>query len=431
MNKDMNTYLNEAVEEGIITNKQRLELKLKLGRDKIDNGRRMSRIADLVLSLIFVIIVLSSAIMIIYNNPNSNAFISIFISLIFIIGSIFICFDAVRKNNYFLKEIAVMTNALSNVMLATSIGLIMSYNYYFPDNVYIGFLVTLPLLFVIDTYISKFIVIFGFCIIRTPYLNLSFFPLYNTTVISIITLMLMIGTIYKISVFLANNNNNNCDEGRFLSFKARITIQEILLYILLMKMNRIFFGNHNIFIIYSIYIILLIRRTSIFKQAVQLPIIFDSLFFIYTVFFFARFDVDVKNDMNILVCHTIYYAIYFTLLKNNKLSNVDRFYKIQQQFYINIFLLTYILFNLENVDTHKYIFILSVITGIFNVYQGKVEMRLGYVILGLTIVILAIMITGSVTYGIATIVLVIFTLSFMINKMWDKVKNEVSRNNEK
>lgn len=430
MNKDINRYLNEAVEEGIITNKQRLDLKLKLGRDKVDRSRRMSRVGDIVLSLIFITLILSSLIMVIQYNPEINPYIGVFISAIFIIFSIYISYDAIKRNNYFLKEIALMTNALSNIMLITSLNQMMTYNYYFPDNMYIGFIMTLPLLAAVNTYISRFIIIFVFCLIRIPYLNLGYLPLYNTTIISLITVILVVGTVYKLAMFLKSDYINS-DESRFLSYRTRITIQEIILYLLIMKLNRIFFIYANVYTIYVIYIILLVRRSTIFKDAVEMPTIVDNLFFIYTAFFFVTNDVVIFHDIDVLVCHIIYYTVYFGLLKTDRLKNVDRVYKLQQQFYINLFLLTYIAFSLQRINTDEIIFITAVIVGAFNVYEGKVGMRLDFMIIGLSIVVAAILFTGNVAYSLVMIILVMFSLSFALNRVWGKIKKEVLRDNEK
>lgn len=429
MNNDMNKYLNEAVEEGIITNKQRLELKLKLGRDKVDNGRRMSRVGDLVLAIIFIILIMSSCIMLITNNNSENNFVGIVFSVVCVMGSIFVAYDSIRKNNYFLKELAVVTNALSNIMLVTSFNQIMTYDYYFPDNIYIGCIMTLPLFLVINTYISKLMVIVVFCIFRVPYFNLAYTPLYNTTLVSIITICITIVTAYKLGVFLKREDNDV--EARFLTLKMRIALQEIALWLLIMKINRIFLGDENIIIIYTIYIILLIRRSSVFKNALEMPIIIDNIFFIYTVFFFARFDVDVWHEWDILLCHIIYYVVYFSLLKNDKLKDVDKIYKVQQQFYINLFLLTYIIFNLQHSYNQEYLFLILILVGIFNVYQGKVGMRLEFVVIGLLIVLIALVFTASVAYSLATIIIIILSLLFVLQKVWRKIKEEVLRDNEK
>lgn len=432
MNKDVEKYFNEAVEEGIITNKQRLDLKLKLGRDKIDNGKRMSRLADLVLSLIFVLLIMSSIILII-NYTAVNYIIGVSISIMFLSFSIFTACIAIKKNNYFLKELATCMNVFSNVMLVTSFNKILKYDYYYPDNILIGIIMSLPLAFTINAYILRFLIVIGFCVFTVPYFNFSFLPVYNPTIIGVITILMIIAVLYKLAIFLLKeqNDKSNVDDDRYLSSTLRISMQEIMLYLLLMKINRLFISDENIILVYVVYIILLIRRSSIFTQAVEIPIIFDNLFFIYTAFFFARYDgVQVLHESGILLLHAIAYLVYFTLLKNNKLNDVDKWYRIQGQFYINIFLLTYVLFYIRHENTDFYMFIIGVAVGIFNVYAGRESMKLEFVVIGLIIVIVSVLFAGALIYSPITILLSLICLGFMLYKLWYKVKDEVIRNNE-
>lgn len=429
MSNDMNQYLNEAVEEGIITSKQRLDLKLKLGRDRVDNGRRMARVGDLVLAIIFIALIMSSFIMIIRNYKNVSTAISITFSVMCMLGTIFIVYDSIRKNNYFLKEVAIIASVFSNIMFVTAFNRIISFDYYFPDNIYIGCLMTLPLMLVIHTYIARLLVIMVFCIFRVPYFNFSLVPLYNTTIVTIVVIIASVATAKILYDFL--NTDEDPEEARFLTLKSRIAIQEAIVWLLVMKFNRIFLSTENLYIIYLIYIMLLIRRSSIFKNSYEMPMILDNIFFIYSAIFFVRHDVKVFHDWDILVCHIIYYATYWGLQKTDRLRNVDRIYKVQQQFYINLFLFMYIVFELQDTNSQQYLFAICVLVGIFNVYQGKVGMRLEFVVLGLIIVLMALIYTANLAYSLFTIFVIILSLSFVLQTVWRKIRDEVVRDNEK
>lgn len=390
MKNETKDFLQECVKEGVISEFQKNQA---LVFDKEQNEKkelRLKNFLNLMVALMAVYLIFFGIIVIFQQYNYVDPTVKLVVAGTFVGISLLGIAKSKINRNYFLLEVFVAMNACAILMFIMSSNMEVVFRYRATTNNFLTAVAMFPVFVVTQSYIVLIAYSFGFLASQMPELNLTFITAPNEAYELLVTALYLILLIYKF-MKLYTNGDDKYIFSKYFSKNVVLIVLEILILMFIFRFCYIGTGQLDAAFIYLIMLWILIRRTAIFKDLAAMPMIIDILVFFNIIYLFVFSNPMSTNPTLVLLYHAIYYLVVLLLNQREYLDSIPTVYKLQQHFYINLFMLV---FTLETViNTDKTWFVVTIILGLFNSYIGTKYKSGTQSIIGFAIIIVTLVFT--------------------------------------
>lgn len=411
MKKETMDFLESCKKEGIIDEYQinRAMALDKVAMDKRDLTRRNFLNLSVALMSVFLILV---GVMVVYQKYNFvNPTIKLLTSGVLVVISLLGMARSKTNKNYFYLELFVAINLCAILMFIMSANMETVFRYRASTNSFLTALAMLPVFFIFETYITLIVYSFGFLTSLDPELNLVFFPIPDQA-FELIIIALYVGLLIYKFIKLYKNRDNVTIYSKFFKNDVVLMFLEILIVLYIFRFCYTSSNSVEIAFVYIIMLWILVRRTTLFKGLTPLPISVDIIVYFGVIYLFVFNQAKTYNPTVVLTYHTLYYMVILLLRQKEYLEHTLGLYRIQQYFYINLFMFVFAIDRV--ITTNNIWFVVTIILGMFNAFIGirfKSEL---HSIIGLGIIITTLVFTalkvpstiGGVMFAVTGIIIV-------------------------
>ncbi len=367
MRKETKDFLENCIKEGIISEEQRNKA---FAIDKVQQEKKeeiLKNFLNLLVGLMVVFLILSGIIVVFQRFNFINPIVKLIIAASFLaISHIGIVRSKINKN-YFLLEIFVAMNACATLMFIMSSNMETVFRYRADANSFLTAVAMFPVFALTKSYISLVVYSFGFITSSIPELNFAILTYPNEVYALGITAIYLGLLIYKF-MKLYNDDNKNYEVNKYFSKHVMLIVLEVLVLLFVFRLCFIGTGKLDVVFVYLIMLWILVRRTVLFKNLVPIPMIIDIIVFFGSIYLFIFSEPMKYNPSVVLLYHALYYLVVLLLNQAGYIEQVPAIYKVQQNFYINLFLFVFTLERVIVADNTAVI--VTVILGLFNSYIG-------------------------------------------------------------
>ncbi len=421
MKKETIEFLEKCTREGIIdeVQKNRAFALDKEAQEKTEVTR--GNFLNLTVALMSVFLMFFGIIVVYQKFNFINPIFKLTTSGILVLISLLGIAKTKVSKNYFLMELFVAINICAILMFTMSANMETAFRYKASTNNFLTALAMLPVFFAVETYIPLIVYCFVFLTSVVPELNLAFTSMPNVIFELIITLAYLLLLIYKFVSLYRDKGTMGIYSKYFSKEVILMTIEGL---ILLFIFRFCYLGNKtmDIVFVYIVMLWILLRRTTILKGLTPLPVAIDISVFFGIIYILLLSDAEYYNATMVLTYHTIYYLIIFLLKQRGYLEYAPVICRVQQQFYINLFMFVFAIDRI--LDTNNMWFVITVLLALFNTFIGIKFKSVMHSVIGFGIIITTLVFTAlkiPSTMGGIMFTLAGITIAFVNRKMFREV----------
>ncbi len=390
MKKEIIDFLDTCTDKGIIDEFQKNRA-IDLDKDVVKAKEVMIKnFLNLMVVLMSVFLTFAGMLVVFQKFNYVNPVVKLLVGGTLLIISLFGIAKSKIKENYFALEIFVAMNLCVTLMFIVSGNMETVFRYRSGANAFLTCMAMLPVFFVVESYITLIVCSVIFLTTGIPELNFAIITIPNAILELTLTAMYVVLLIYKFTRLYSYKEETIF--SKYFSKDIVLIVLEVLILVTVFRLCYIGAGNVDIVFIYLIMCWIIIRRSSLFKGLVPIPMVLDIMIFFSTIYLFLFREPLNYEPTNVLIYHSLYYLVVLLLKQRGYLDYTPEIYKLQQHFYINLFIIVFAFSRVSN--SNEMWFIITVILGLFNTFIGLRYKSAVHSIVGLSIIILTLVVTA-------------------------------------